>query len=282
MEEEIMGNMTNLNNLSKLVRNSLLGNVKLLDRRTALITGGGSGIGYAIARAYLLSGAEIIITGRSQKKLDIAKEKLMEETGCKEKSVLAYVMDIRNAEQIDEEIESIWKKKNGFIDILVNNAGVLKGSAIGKTEVNHYDYIMDTNLRGTYFVSQSFANRLCENGIKGNILMIASSASLTPAISPYRISKWGIRALTAGLAKQLIPHGIVVNGIAPGPTATPMLGKKEDDVQMELSTSPSGRYVTCDEVAYFSTILVSDIARMVVGDLLYLTGGAGIVTFDDN
>lgn len=118
-----------------------------------------------------------------------------------------------------------------------------------------------------------------DNGIKGNILNIASSSSLRPAVSAYTLTKWGIRGLTLGLAKALASYGITVNGIAPGPTATPMLGKAEGaDISFP---NPLGRYALPEEIANMAVFLVSDMGRSVVGDIVYMTGGSGLVTFDD-
>jgi len=119
-----------------------------------------------------------------------------------------------------------------------------------------------------------------DNKIKGNILNIVSSSSLRPALTPYTISKWGMRSFTLGLAKVLIPYGIVVNALAPGPTATEMLIKDGYD-GIENQANPSGRFATASEVANMAVILVSSIGRMIVGDTIYMTGGAGLFTYDD-
>lgn len=119
-----------------------------------------------------------------------------------------------------------------------------------------------------------------ENQIAGNILNVGSSSSLRPAISAYSMSKWGIRSLTLGLAKALAPHGITVNGIAPGPTATPML-LGDDLGDIALKGSPIGRYVLPEEIANMAVVLVSPMGQSIVGDMVFMTGGAGVVTYDD-
>ena len=183
----------------------------MLKGRCAIITGGTSGIGFCIAKAFLNAGASVIITGRSEHKLEIAATKL----GNNER-VFTFVMDNMKV----ESFELIFNKMkqtasaNGIaaIDILVNNAGVL-GANISNATEEQYDAVLDTNLKGVFFLSQLFANYMVENKIKGNILNIASSSSLRPAVSAYTISKWGIRGFTMGLARALAPHGITVNGI---------------------------------------------------------------------
>ena len=120
-----------------------------------------------------------------------------------------------------------------------------------------------------------------EKNIKGNILNILSSSSLRPAVNPYTVSKWGLRGLTIGMAKRFINDGIVVNGIAPGPTATPMLISDNKDEDLSLESSPVGRYILPEEIANLAVFMVSDMGRMIIGDIVYMTGGAGTVTVDD-
>ena len=250
-----------------------------LKNKTAFITGGGSGIGFAIARSFVRNGANVIIAGRNESKLIAAVEKLKKEKG-NDQSVDLLVIDISDTTSIDNILSNFVKEYETPIDILVNNAGVGNGDDIGKTSIEDFEYLTRINLEGTYFVSQFFLNYMREKKIKGNILNIASSSSLRPANSPYIISKWGILGLTKGLAKKGIQDGIVVNGIAPGPTATAML-KKENSTDINAPYVPAGRYVLPEEVANLSTILVSDMGRMVIGDTLFVTGGCGTITFDD-
>lgn len=193
---------------------------ELLKGRKALVTGGTSGIGYAIANAFLRSGASVTITGRTEHRLDDSIKKLAEENPSAKDRISFVVMDNKEVSSFKTLFDShpILKETG----ILVNNAGVLGGDISQVTEED-YDNILDTNLKGTFFLSQLVARNMKERGIKGNILNIASSSSLRPATSAYTISKWGIRGLTLGLAKVLAPYGITVNGLAPGPTATPML-----------------------------------------------------------
>lgn len=250
----------------------------LLNGRTALITGGTSGIGKAISKAFLKAGANVIITGRDLQRTENVAEELYGEV----KKGKIYAIDINN-----QDVESFETKflevlnliGDSKIDILVNNAGVNGGPFFGGSE-DEYDMVLDTNLKGTFFLSRIVSSYMIENHINGNILNLASSSSIRPANSAYAISKWGIKGLTLGLAKMLIKHNIVVNGIAPGPTATPML-MKDGDNSISLPQNPSGRYVMPEEIANLAVILVSSMGRMVVGDIIYVTGGAGVITYDD-
>lgn len=251
---------------------------ELLKGRFALITGGTSGIGYAIAELFLRSGASVCITGRSQKRIDDTCKKLKQIAPECNNHVYGIVLDSRDVPSYASAINQI-KDMEGKIDILVNNAGVLGGNISDATEVE-YNNILDTNLKSVFFLSQMIGKYMKEEQIKGNILNIASSSSLRPASSAYTISKWGIRGLTLGLAKCLAPYDITVNGIAPGPTATPML-MKEGQNNITHSGLPVGRYALPEEIANMALFLVSDMGKMIVGDIVYMTGGAGLLTFDD-
>lgn len=254
---------------------------ELLQGRTALITGGTSGIGFAIAKAFLHSGARVIITGRDIARVDIACKKLeqLDEKFCnKVLGVQLNNLDIANLS--DNFYKMLQTIPNEHIDILINNAGVNKGGSFSTVTEEEYDEILDVNLKGTYFISQLTAKYMIEHKIQGNILNVSSVSSLRPAIFPYAISKWGIRGFTLGLAKTLIKHGIVVNGLAPGPTATPMLVNSEYS-GIELATNPSGRYATAEEIANMAVILSSNMGRMIVGDTVFITGGAGNLVIDD-
>ena len=249
-----------------------------LNKRVALITGGGSGIGFAIAKNFVLNGSSVIICGRTEKKLSSAVESLKKSIKNKDQFVEYSMLDIKDTSSIQEALDKITSKHK--IDILVNNAGISGGYTLGATSIKEYEDILDTNLKGTYFVSQYFLNYMRNNKIKGNILNVASASAIRPAISPYMISKWGILGLTKGLAKIAVKDNIVVNGIAPGPTATAMLDK-DSNGDLNAPNVPIGRIATPEEIANLCTILVSDLARMVVGDVLFITGGAGLLTYDD-
>ena len=254
----------------------------LLKGRTALITGGTSGIGLAIAKSFLMNGCNVVITGRNQQKIDDAVKELKKSAVDKKRKIIGFEFDISDTRNIQDNFDKLLDLGVSKIDILVNNAGVIKGKNIGATEIEEYELCLKTNLEGTYFLSQTFFNYLKENKMKGNILNVCSSSSVRPAVKPYTITKWGLRGLTVGMAKKFIKDGVVVNGIAPGPTYTPMLvGGNIDEKDLRLDSNPAGRYTTPEEIANGALFLVSDMGKMVVGDIMYMTGGAGITTVDD-
>lgn len=253
---------------------NVLSQNELLKGRNAFITGGTSGIGFEIAKAFINAGANVVITGRSMERVTVACDCLHKETGLQNKA-FAIAMDNTKVSEFSEHLKKAIELLGGKIDILVNNAGILGGHITNATE-EEYDSILDTNLKGVFFFTKLVAEYMKENSIKGNILNIASSSGICPANSAYCVSKWGIRGLTEGYARSLAPLGIVVNGIAPGPTATPMLLNDTND--LSHGKIPLGRYALPEEIANMAVIMVSNIARTVVGDIVYMTGGAGNIT----
>ncbi len=251
---------------------------ELLRNKNVLITGGAGGIGFGIAKLFIENGATVVLAGRKEGALQSACDEL----NAKSDDLKAYyvVLDICNVELIREKLmEAANLLPDKRIDILVNNAGVSAGASTPETLERDFDMTLETNLKGTYFMAQEFSKYLIDNEIKGNILNVSSVSGNRPAISPYMVSKWGVNGLTEGLAKRLIKYGIVVNAIAPGPTAAGMI--KNDGCNLAYDRSPAGRYVDCAEVANLALFLVSDTGRMIVGETISISGGCGTLTFDD-
>lgn len=251
---------------------------KLLQGRVALVTGGTSGIGKEIAKSFVNAGAAVVITGRSEQRIKQACDEIRL---LGKDAIFGIVLDNTNVSQFRDKLDTIKELLGGRnIDILVNNAGV-RGGYISNATEEEYDTILDTNLKGVFFLIQLVAKDMIKNKIHGNILNIASASSMRPAISAYHISKWGIRGLTEGLARSLAPHGICVNAIAPGPTATPMLGINEEDNNIGHSRNLLGRHATPEEIANMAVILVSDMSRTIIGDTIFMSGGGGVITNED-
>lgn len=252
----------------------------MLEGRTALITGGTSGIGFEIAKAFINAGATCIITGRKEEKVKDACAKIDQDVR-KKGNIYGLAWDVTDVEGNSQRFKKALELVKGEqIDILVNNAGLVGGEISNCTE-EKYNAILNTNLKGSFFMAQLVARYMKDNEIKGNILNIGSSSSLRPATSAYTITKWGIRGMTKGLAKILSPYGITVNAIAPGPTATPMLmpnGVKDD---ISFPTNPLGRFIMPGEIANMAVFLVSNMGRAIIGDMIFMTGGSGVVTYDD-
>ena len=247
---------------------------ELLKDKVALITGGSGGIGLAMAESFLKSGAKVIIAGTNEEKLRSCCEKI----GGGGYNLSYIVIDVKDVESMPEKVKTAAAMfPENRIDILVNSAGVVSHSDFLDMSEQEYDSIMDINAKGTFFMSQAVAKYMIENRIKGHILNVTSSSALRPAWTPYQMSKWAVRGLTLGTADKLLPYGIVVNAIAPGPTATPMLGKNEGD-SIYNATCPAGRFAMPSEIAALASFMVSDMGDMIVGDTFYMTGGSGTIT----
>lgn len=190
-------------------------------------------------------------------------------------------MNNTKVSEFDKKIkEAISLVSGRYIDILVNNAGVLTYNTIASETEEKYDEVLDTNLKGTYFLCQKFGHYMIDNRIEGNILNIASSSSLRPASTAYTLSKWGLRGLTIGLARMLAPHNITVNGLAPGQTLTAMsIGADKNNIIN--NNVPLGRYILPEEIANMAVVLVSDMGKSILGDIVYMTGGAGLLSYED-
>lgn len=243
---------------------------KLLENHVALITGGNSGIGFSIAKKFVESGCAVIIAGRNESKLQSCVKIL----GKKAKYI---TLDVSDVDDIREKIPVARKLFSQEIDILVNCAGVGVKHSFWDIDEKEYDDIMNTNTRGMFFVSQIVSEYMVNNHTHGHILNISSSSGARPAWTPYEMSKWAVNGFTKGLADTLIPYGIVVNAIAPGPTVTPMINKNSED-NLYSERSLAKRFIMPEEIANLAIFLVSDAGNMIVGDTVYCSGGSGVIT----
>ena len=164
----------------------------------------------------------------------------------------------------------------GKIEIFVNSAGVHseKMNFWNMTE-KEYDRILNINLKGAYFFAQSAAKYLRNNRLKGKLLLVSSSRGSEPAYSPYGISKWGLNGLVKGLAKELYPYQINVNAIAPGSTATSLLGYKNGD-SIYTDDNSECRMIMPEEVGNLTNLLLSEAGDMINGEIVHISSGRGI------
>ena len=246
--------------------------------RTAVISGGTSGIGFAIAERFVKSGCNVVVLGRDEVRGKIVEEKLQK---IESPGFAHYLRcDVSAEQEIDVAFHQLAKmKKDCSIDILVNSAGINVTERFPYIDERSFDKVLDVNVRGTLLLSQFVARNMIERGIHGNILNIGSVSGFRPASGPYEISKWAVRGLTIGMADELIKYGIVVNAVAPGPTATAMTGQTDShNSALELPWNPSGRMADPREIAEIAQWLVSNPGRLIVGDTVCASGGAGVVS----
>ena len=171
----------------------------LLENKVALIVGGTGGIGVAIAESFLEAGAKVIISGTREEKVTKTVEKLGN-------AVRGIQIDLNNVTEFDNKVsQAISLFSENRIDILVNCAGVHGNQKFGIVSEATYDAVMNTNLKGLFFMTQIVSNYMKEKKIKGHILNVSSAAALKPGYTPYEISKSGVRSFTLGAAAELIP-----------------------------------------------------------------------------
>ena len=238
----------------------------ILENKHAIVTGGSSGIGLAIAKKLIECGAMVTIVGRNPEKT----QKVAQELNCDH-----IILDLADTHELLEKVSNYIKDKH--IDILVNSAGITdKEPWLEKTPEN-FDLVMGTNLKSVYFMCQTIAKHMIKNEIQGHILNVSSSSSMRPGWGPYQLSKRALNGLTLGFADKLAPKGITVNALAPGVTVTPMTSSFMDSENLAYY-NPLRRAETPEEIANLAAFLVSDLGASIVGDTVMITGGSGMFT----
>lgn len=231
-----------------------------------LITGGGRGLGFYIAKKCVSEGAEVLITGRKEDTLKNAVEKL----GSNAKYI---VFNMEEAEKIDNFFNQCVEEL-GTIDCVINNAGVsLHENEIKYVTVDGFNTQFNINLRGAYFLSQAYINYVEKNNIKnGNIIFISSERGAQCDQIPYGLTKIAINSLTEGLSRKYYKNGIRVNAVAPGVTASEMTGiEKCENLYCEYNAS--GRFFVPEEVAEVVAFLISDYSKCISGEVIYTNAG---------
>ena len=243
-----------------------------LDGRLALVTGSSAGIGLALARGLGQAGAPLVLNGRDAAKLADATAALR----AQGLTVHQRDFDVTDAAACEAAIAAI-EAEIGAIEILVNNAGVQRRGAFHEFAAEDWQAIMRTNVDSLFYVGQAVARRMVPRG-RGRIINIASvQAELgRPGIAPYAASKGAVKMLTKGMAIDLGPHGINVNGLGPGYFKTELTQKLVDDPAFTswlVNRTPSRRWGEVDELAPAAVFLASDASRFVNGHILYVDGG---------
>jgi len=222
------------------------------DGRHALVTGGGSGIGAAIAKVLKDKGASVTIVGRNEERLSLMAGEL---------EVSHQVVDITDRRQVTSAFAAA-ADHNGAIDILVNNAGTAEAVPFAKMDDDHWDQMIGVNLTGVYNCTKAVIGGMLESG-GGRIVNVASTAALTgyAYVSAYCAAKHGVVGLTRALAQEYANKGITVNAVCPGYTDTEIVGRaidkivaatgrsREDALAELVRSNPQGRLVQPEEVA---------------------------------
>jgi NAD(P)-dependent dehydrogenase (short-subunit alcohol dehydrogenase family) len=246
----------------------------LLAGKRILITGGGSGLGAAMARRFVELGAELIICGRRLDLLEATAARLRSDFGGK---VSAIKCDIRDGAAVDAMLDAVWC--DGAIDVLVNNAAA---TFIAQTEHLSFraaDAILAPTLHGTMYSTLGVGRRWIEGGHKGVVLSILSTSTITGRAFtvPSAMAKSAILAMTKSLAVEWGPKGIRTVAIAPGAFPTPGASgqlRPEGRDENWASRNPLGRVGEHRELADLASFLVSDSAGYINGEMVVQDGGA--------
>ena len=242
----------------------------------AIVTGGSSGIGKAIAKTYLDHGAKVVIVDVDEEELQETEREL---TKFKEKVLLVKgdITKVGNVKKAVNETVKKWKK----IDVLVNNAGVGTISSLIEMTEEEWDYVLDVNLKGMFLFTKEAAKIMIEQK-EGCIINLSSINEEVPLAGEihYCVSKGGVKMLTRTVALELAPYSIRVNSIAPGMTETALT--EEILVIPELKSAvlhqiPLGRIGRPEDIAKVAVFLASDYASWVTGATIYVDGGMHLI-----
>jgi NAD(P)-dependent dehydrogenase (short-subunit alcohol dehydrogenase family) len=243
-----------------------------LSGRTALVTGGGRGIGRHIAIGLAEAGAAVTVVSR---KLD-ACEAVAHEIENAGGQARALAADLANADAIDDLAATV-----GGVDVLVNNAARVWAAPTLEYPLSGWDRVFDLNVRGLFYLSQHFARHMVGQG-SGSIIQIASISAWRGGpeeeqdVIAYNASKGAVVSLTTDLAVKLAPHGVRVNGIAPGPFVTDMMNHiRNDEERMRAYERllPLGRAGDQDDIKGVAVFLASEAARFMTGQTIIVDGG---------
>lgn len=254
--------------------------VHSLDDLHAVVTGGGSGIGAAIAQALVDAGARVTLMGRDSAKLEAQRTAL----GASH-TVHCATVDVTDPDAVDEAFASA-RDALGPVDVLVNNAGQAQAAPFAKTDLGMWQRMLEVNLTGVFLCTQAALPSMIERGF-GRVVNIASTAGQIgyPYVTAYCAAKHGVIGLTKSLALETATTGVTVNAVCPGYTETPLLQTSLDQVVAKTGRSaseartalqranPQRRFITPDEVAHAVLWLVMPESASVTGQSISISGG---------
>ena len=247
----------------------------MLEGKTAIVTGGTRGIGYAVVNRFLEAGAKVALFGSRQETVDQALAKIKEEKP--NATVMGLHPALDNFEETNQAIQKV-NETFGQIDILVNNAGISARESVYEYDPEDFENIMKLNVNAVFYCSKAAAAIMKQQG-GGSIINMSSMVSIygQPAGCGYPASKFAVNGLTKSLARELGKDSIRVNAVAPGVTRTDMVAAlPEEMVQRISSTIPLGRVGEPEEVANVVLFLASDLASYVTGAIVSVDGATQV------
>lgn len=244
----------------------------LLADRTAVVTGGARGLGFAIARRFIDEGARVVIAD-----LDIGVTRSAAAQLGGDEAAVAERCDVTSAEQVQHVVDAT-VQRFGRLDVMVNNAGITRDATLRRMTEEQFDQVIAVHLKGTWNGTRSAAAVMREQG-RGAIINMSSISGKVGLVGQtnYSAAKAGIVGLTKAAAKELAHHGVRVNAIAPGLIRSAMTEAMPQRIwDAKLAEVPMGRAGEPDEVAKVAVFLASDLASYMTGTTLEVTGGRHI------
>ncbi|AVT75800.1 MULTISPECIES: SDR family oxidoreductase [Rhodopseudomonas] len=250
---------------------------QLLAGRRILVTGGGTGLGKAMAARFLQLGAEVHICGRRKGVCDETATELMDQYGGK---VMTYGVDIRDAAAVDHMVETIFE--SGPLTDLINNAA---GNFISRSEdlsPRGFDAVANIVMHGTFYVTHAVGKRWIAGGHRGNVVSITTTwvRNGSPYVVPSAMSKSAIHAMTMSLATEWGKYGIRLNTIAPGEIPTEGMSKRikpgDEAGARTIKMNPMGRVGTMEELQNLATFLISGGCDWISGETIAMDGAQGL------
>ncbi|PIE02907.1 MAG: 3-oxoacyl-ACP reductase [Acidobacteria bacterium] len=241
-----------------------------MDRKTALVTGGSRGIGEAICHQLAKDGLTVVVAARNAEKIDGVVQAIRAKGG----DAHGLVLDLSQITAFKSVIRDV-TKKHGGLHVLVNNAGVTDDNLIMMLKEEAYDKVLDTNLKGPFFLSQAALRPMMKQRW-GRIINISSVVGLmgNAGQANYAASKAGLFGFTKSLAREIASRQVTVNAIAPGYIQTDMTDQLNSEVtEAFLSQIPLSRFGQPEEVAHAVSFLASDKSAYITGQVLTVDGG---------
>jgi NAD(P)-dependent dehydrogenase (short-subunit alcohol dehydrogenase family) len=249
-----------------------------LDGRTAIVTGGGRGLGQYMAEALSDAGANVVLCARKKEALEEVKAEIEDRGG----KALALACDVTEPEDVNRVVAET-EEAFGAIDILVNNSGTTWGAPAEEMPLEKFDQVVQVNVRGTFLMSQTVGRRMIERGQGGRIVNISSVAGIVGGDPEYmqtigyNTSKGAVISMTRDLATSWARHGINVNAIAPGWFPTKMSGGLIEQFEDKmLEGIPMHRFGNPEDLKGAVVFLASPAAAYVTGQTLVVDGGATV------
>ncbi len=243
-----------------------------LSGHAAFITGATSGFGLRFAQILSDAGAKVVITGRRTERL-IALQQSIDASGGK---AFPLTLDVTRTDQVREVVQEA-ERLAGPLSILVNNAGLNIQSSATQLSENDYDTIMDTNVKGMFFVAQAVGARMVQTGVKGRIVNVASIGAMKalPGLVAYSMSKAAVAMMTRGLAREWARHHIAVNALCPGFIRTELNSDWFDSEggQKQVQGFPRRRLARESDLDATMLLLCSDHAAAITGSLFTVDDG---------